>query len=82
MGLEYCTKASLSDDVGLIEIISENIDYFKSKPVKIPKITILLDHGYQPEKIIEELNKIYPAIMTNIRFKLSPKPSKLKSRES
>ncbi len=28
------------------------------------------------EKIIQELEKIYPAIMTKIRFKLSPKPSK------
>lgn len=35
-----CTKASISDDVGLIEMLSDNIDYFKSKPVNIPKITI------------------------------------------
>ncbi|WP_375340014.1 transposase [Okeania sp. KiyG1] len=73
----HCTKASVSDDVGLIEMISNNIEYFKSKPVNIPKITILLDNGYHPEKIIEELKKIYPAIMTKIRFKLSPKPSLL-----
>ncbi|MDE5095315.1 MAG: transposase [Trichodesmium sp. St11_bin5] len=39
-------------------------------------MTILLDNGYHPEKIIQELEKIYPAIMTKIRFKLSPKPSK------
>ena len=56
-------------------MLSDNIDYFKSKPVNIPKITILLDHGYHPEKIIEELKKIYPGIMTKIRLKLSPKPS-------
>ena len=55
-------------------MLSNNIDYFKSKPVNIPKITILLDNGYHPEKIIQELEKIYPAIMTKIRFKLSPKP--------
>ena len=36
-----------------------------------------VDNGYYPEKIIEELKKIYPAIMTKIRLKLSPKPSKL-----
>jgi len=24
----YCTKASLSDDCGLIEMFSQNIDYF------------------------------------------------------
>ena len=35
----HCTKASVSDDVGLIEMLSDNIDYFKSKPVNIPKIT-------------------------------------------
>ena len=47
-------------------MLSHNIDYFKSLPVNIPKITILLDHGYHPEKIIQELEKIYPAIMTKI----------------
>ena len=72
----HCTKASVSDDVGLIEMLSNNIDYFKSKPVNIPKITILLDNGYHPEKITMELKKIYPAILTKIRLKLSPKPSK------
>ena len=56
-------------------MLSQNIDYFKRKPVNIPKITILLDNGYHPDKIITELEKIYPAIMRKIRFKLSPKPS-------
>lgn len=72
----HCTKANISDDWGLIEMLSNNIDYFKSKPVNIPKITILLDNGYHPEKLQEELKKVYPQIMTKIRFKLSPKPSK------
>ena len=72
----HCTKASVSDDQGLIEMLSDNIDYFKSKPVNIPKITILLDNGYHPKKLEEELKKNYPQIMTKIRFKLSPKPSK------
>lgn len=72
----HCTKASVSDDGGLIEMLSDNIDYFKSKPVNIPKITILLDNGYHPEKLEQELKKIYPQIMTKIRFELSPKPSK------
>jgi hypothetical protein len=26
-------------------MLSNNIDYFRPKPVNIPKITILLDHG-------------------------------------
>lgn len=52
------------------------IDYFKSKPVNIPKITILLDHGYHPEYLTEALEKVYPQIMTKIKFQLSKKPSK------
>ena len=52
------------------------IDYFKSKPVNIPKITILLDHGYHLNSIMCELEASYPAIMTKIRFEHSAKPSK------
>ena len=52
------------------------MDYFKSKPVKVPKITILLDHGYHPEHLTAELKKVYPQIMTKIKFELSEKPSK------
>ena len=66
---------------GLIEMLSDNIDYFKSKPVNIPKITILLDNGYHPEKLEEELKKVYPQIMTKVRFKLSPKPSKFQKEK-
>jgi hypothetical protein len=29
-------------------MLEANIDYFKSKPVNIPKITILIDRGYHP----------------------------------
>lgn len=57
---------------------AKNIDYFKSKPVNIPKITILIDHGYHPDKLTLELENIYPQIMTKIRFKVAPKPSKQK----
>lgn len=78
----HCTKANISDDVGLLEMLSHNINYFKSKPVNIPKITILLDQGYHPNKLIIELKKIDPAIMTKIRFQLSPKPSKSQQKKS
>jgi hypothetical protein len=60
----------------LIELLSHNLDYFRTKPVNIPKITILLDHGYHPDKITAELQKLYPQIMTKIRFELAPKPTK------
>lgn len=72
----HCTKANVSDDAGLIEMLSLNMDYFKSKPMEIPKITILLDNGYHPEHLTKELEKIYPQIMTKIKFELSEKPSK------
>ena len=72
----HCTKASVSDDQGLIELLSNHLDYFRAKPVNIPKITILLDHGYHPDKLIAELQKLYPQIMTKIRFELAPKPTK------
>ena len=72
----HCTRANLSDDAGLIEMLTHNIDYFKSKPVNIPKITVLLDNGYHPEKLTTELQKVYPSIMSKIRLELSPKPSK------
>ena len=70
----HCTKASVSDDAGLIELLTLNIDYFKSKPLNIPKITLLLDNGYHPEHLTKELEKNYPEIMTKIKFELSEKP--------
>jgi len=72
----HCTRANVTDDAGLIEMLSLNIDYFKAKPLDIPKITILLDHGYHLEHLKEELEKVYPEIMTKIQFELSTKPSK------
>ncbi len=57
-------------------MLSINIDYFKSKPIELPKITILIDHGYHPEKLTQALEQIYPQIMSKIQFELSAKPSK------
>jgi transposase len=72
----HCTRANISDNAGLIETLSLKIDYFKSKPVNIPKITILLDHGYSPDRPTEALEQVYPQIMTKIKFERSTKPSK------
>jgi hypothetical protein len=74
--LPTALASSVSDDQGLIELLSHNLDYFRAKPVNIPKITILLDHGYHPDKLTVELQKLYPQIMTKIRFELAPKPTK------
>jgi hypothetical protein len=72
----HCTAANVTDDAGLIAMLTLNIAYFKAKPVNIPKITILLDYGYHPDYLTEELEKVYPQIMTKIKFELSTKPSK------
>jgi transposase len=72
----HCTKASVTDDQGLIEMLSHNLNYFRLKPVNIPKVTLLLDHGYHPETIAQALQALYPQIMTKIRFQLAPKPTK------
>ncbi|WP_198284588.1 transposase [Beggiatoa alba] len=71
-----CTKANINDDLGLIELFKENIDYFRNKPLEMPKTTILLDNGYHPVRIQEALEKIYPDILSKIQFELSPKPNK------
>lgn len=72
----HCSPANVTDDAGLVEMLTVNIEYFKAKPVNIPKITILLDHGYHPESLKEQLQQVYPQIMQKIRFELSTKPSK------
>ncbi|MGV0024875.1 IS5 family transposase [Phormidesmis priestleyi] len=77
----HCTPANISDDGGLIEMLTLNIDYFKSKPMNIPKITILLDHGYHAASLIEALEKVYPQVMRKIRFERSTKPSKQQKAE-
>lgn len=71
-----CTPANVSDDLGLLYVLLQNLDYFKAKPLNIAKITILLDHGYHPEKLQLVLEAVYPQIMQKIRFELSSKPSR------
>jgi transposase len=72
----HCTRANVTDDQGLIEMLTAHIDYFQEKPLDLPKTTILLDHGYHPDKIQTALEEVYPEIMTKIQFEVSVKPSK------
>jgi hypothetical protein len=72
----HCTRANVTDDQGLIEMLTAHIDYFQEKPLDLPKTTILLDHGYHPDKIQTALEAVYPEIMTKIQFEVSVKPSK------
>ena len=72
----HCTPANVSDDAGLIEMLTQHLDYFRAKPVNVPKITILLDHGYHPDTLTEALEAVYPQIMRKLKFERAPKPSK------
>lgn len=71
-----CTPPHASDNMGLLMMLTLNIEYFKAKPVNIPKITFLLDNGYHLDTLTQKLEAVYPAIMRKIRFELSPKPLK------
>lgn len=71
-----CTPANVSDDDGLVALFEKHIDYFKAKPMNIPKIIILVDNGYHPKSLAEKLEKIYSGIMKKIKFQISPKPQK------
>ena len=44
--------------------------------MNIAKITILLDHGYHPDHLTQELQRVYPPFMQKIKFERSTKPSK------
>ncbi len=46
-----------------------NLDYFRAKPMNIPKITILLDHGYHPHGLVETLEQEYPQMMNKIQVR-------------
>lgn len=72
----HCTQANVSDDQGLIEMLTLNIDYFQQKPSELPKTTILVDHGYHPDKIQAALEQVYPEIMSKIVFERSAKLTK------
>lgn len=72
----HCTKANVSDDQGLIEMLTNQIDYFKARPADLPKLTILLDNGYHPAVLTAALEQVYPQIMTKVQFEVAPKPTK------
>ena len=67
-----CTKASLSDDDGLLGIIRENIQYFLDLPVG-HSITLLLDNGYHKEHLEQEIEKIEPELSSRIKIEIAEK---------
>ena len=67
-----CTKANMSDDNGLIEIIRENTEYF----LKLEEwftITILLDNWYHKNHLEEKINEINPELLTKLKIEITDK---------
>ena len=72
----HCTQANVSDDQGAVEMLMDNLEYFKDRPEELPKLTILVDNGYHPDVLMEALEQVYPQIKTKVQFELAPKPTK------
>jgi len=72
LGTVKCTKASLSDDQGLIDIIQENQDFFLNLP-EGHVITILLDNGYHKDFLEKEIAKINPELLKFIKIEITEK---------
>ena len=72
-----CTPANVSDDDGLVQMIKENLDFFRSLPAKSEPnaLTILLDSGYNKSSIESKLELLDPEILTKITIKIAPKMS-------
>lgn len=68
----HCTKASLSDDDGLLAIIRGNKQYFLDLPDG-HTVTILLDNGYHKEHLEEEIKKIDSQLSSRIRIEIAEK---------
>ena len=69
-----CTKASLSDDEGLLAMLKENHQYFLALPVG-QVVTILLDNGYHKEHLEQELAKLEPQLACRLKIEIAEKPT-------
>ena len=67
-----CTKANVSDDAGLLEIIRENKQYFLDLPA-VRRTTILLDNGYHKDHLEAEIKKIDKRLSNRIRIEIAEK---------
>lgn len=68
----HCTKASVSDDDGLMAIIRENKQYFLDLPIG-HRLTILLDNGYHREYLKAEIRKIDVELAKRIEIEIAEK---------
>ena len=68
----HCSKASQSDDDGLLAIIREQKQYLLDLP-EGHTITILLDHGYHKEHLEAEIKKIDSRLSSRIKIEIAEK---------
>lgn len=68
----HCTKASVSDDDGLLTIIRENKQYFLELWDE-HRLTILLDNGYHQEYLEAEIEKIDVELAKRIKIEIAEK---------
>jgi hypothetical protein len=68
----HCTKASVSDDDGLVAIIRENKQYYLDLP-EGQRMTILLDKGYHQEHLETEIKKIEAELAKRIDIEIAEK---------
>jgi hypothetical protein len=75
----HCSKASMSDDNGLLEIIKESKEYFLGMS---SGVTILLDNGYHQGYLEREIKKIDPRLKEKIVIEISAKVTPQQRAES
>ena len=68
-----CTKARVSDDAGLLEIMEQHKQYFLDLPAG-HTITILLDNGYHKEHLEQAMAQIEPQLLHRLKLEIAPKP--------
>ncbi|MFN7928466.1 MAG: transposase [Blastocatellia bacterium] len=67
-----CTKASVSDDEGLLALWREQQAYFLALPAGY-RVTILLDHGYQQEYLEQALGQLNERLGEKIQIEIAAK---------
>lgn len=69
----HCTKASVSDDVGLLALLRKHKEYFLALPTG-HIITILLDNGYHQQYLEQEMANLAPQLLHCLKLEIAPKP--------
>jgi transposase len=68
----HCTKASVSDDEGLLAMIRANQPYFLAFPVG-QVVTVLLDNGYHKEHLEQQLKQLEPLLLNCLKIEIAEK---------